>query len=150
MSQGLLLSTHRSLTLEGARIILEAAKKKAKEIGVDMDIAVVDGGGHLIAFERMDAAKITGIDIAINKAFTSACTRKPTSEYAKIAGPGGEAFGIHASNQGRFMVFGGGVPVFVDGEVIGAVGCSSGSASEDEAVARAGIEALLQSLKGST
>jgi uncharacterized protein GlcG (DUF336 family) len=148
MSQGLLLSTHRSLTLEGARVILEAAKKKAKEIGVDMDIAVVDGGGHLIAFERMDAAKITGIDIAINKAFTSACTRKPTSEYAKIAGPGGEAFGIHASNQGRFMVFGGGVPVFVDGEVIGAVGCSSGSAAQDEAVASAGIEAFLQMLKG--
>ena len=148
MSQGLLLSTHRSLTLEGARVILEAAKKKAKEIGVDMDIAVVDGGGHLIVFERMDAAKITGIDIAINKAFTSACTRKPTSEYAKIAGPGGEAFGIHASNQGRFMVFGGGVPVFVDGEVIGAVGCSSGSAAQDEAVASAGIEAFLQMLKG--
>lgn len=148
MPKRALFSTRPFLTLEGARVILEAAKEKAKEIGVDMDIAVVDGGGHLIAFERMDAAKITGIDIAINKAFTSACTRKPTSEYAKIAGPGGEAFGIHASNQGRFVVFGGGVPIVIHDEVAGAVGCSSGSAAQDEAVASAGIEALLQILKG--
>jgi uncharacterized protein GlcG (DUF336 family) len=65
-----------------------------------------------------------------------------------IAGPGGEAFGIHASNQGRFMVFGGGVPIVIHDEVAGAVGCSSGSAAQDEAVASAGIEAFLQILKG--
>lgn len=147
MSESPFLFTRPLLTLEGARVILEAAKQKAKEVGVDMDIAVVDGGGHLIAFERMDAAKITGIDIAVNKAFTAACTRKATSQYAKMAGPGGEAFGIHASNQGRFMVFGGGVPVVWNNEVVGAVGCSSGSAAQDEAVASAGIEALLEALK---
>ncbi|HZX15226.1 MAG TPA: heme-binding protein, partial [Thermodesulfobacteriota bacterium] len=82
------------LILEDAKIILEGAEMKAKEIGVDMDIAVVDDGGNLLAFYRMDKAKITSIDVAINKAFTAAGARKATHEYAEIAGAGGPAFGI--------------------------------------------------------
>ncbi len=135
------------LTLHDAKIILEAAERKAQEIGVPMDIAVVDDGGHLLAFYRMDGAKITSIDIAINKAFTAAGTRKATHEYAEIAQPGGPAFGIHVSNQGRFMIFGGGVPIVVDGYVVGAVGCSSGTPEQDRLVAQAGIEAFLASLR---
>ncbi len=135
------------LTLEDAKIILEGAEKKAKEIGVDMDIAVVDDGGNLVAFYRMDKAKITSIDVAINKAFTAAGARKGTHEYAEIAGAGGPAFGIHVSNRGRFMIFGGGLPIFVDGHIVGGVGCSSGSVDEDRAVAQAGIDALMRYLK---
>lgn len=135
-----------ALTLEGARVILDAAVQRAKEIGVDMDIAVTDAAGCLLAFYRMDGAKITSIDIAINKAFTAAGTRKGTHEYAAMAGAGGPAFGIHVSNQGRFMIFGGGVPIFVDGQCIGAVGCSSGSAEQDREVAEAGIAAFLHRL----
>lgn len=138
----------QNLTLAGAKIVLAAAEAKAKEIGVDMDIAVVDRSGLLLAFHRMEGAKLTSIDIAINKAFTSASTRMPTSAYRQIAGAEGKAFGIFVSNQGRFMIFGGGVPVVHEGEVIGAVGCSSGSPEEDEEVARAGIDALLEALKG--
>ncbi|MGH7800572.1 MAG: GlcG/HbpS family heme-binding protein [Thermodesulfobacteriota bacterium] len=137
------------LTLEDAKIILEGAEKKAKDIGVDMDIAVVDDGGNLLAFYRMDKAKITSIDVAINKAFTAAGARKATHEYAEIAGAGGSAFGIHVSNQGRFMIFGGGLPIFVDSQIVGGVGCSSGSVEQDRTVAQAGIDDLMKHLKKS-
>ena len=92
------------LTLNDARLVLEGAEARAKAIGVDMDIAVVDDGGHLLAFIRMDNARVTSIDVAISKAFTAACARRATHEYAAVAGAGGPAFGIHVSNQGRFMI----------------------------------------------
>jgi uncharacterized protein GlcG (DUF336 family) len=135
------------LTLSDARLVLEGAEKKAKEIGVDMDVAVVDDGGHLLAFIRMDNARITSIDVAINKAFTAACARRATHEYAAVAGAGGPAFGMHASNQGRFMIVGGGLPVFVKGMIAGGVGCSSGTAEQDREVSQAGIDCLLRSLE---
>jgi len=131
------------LELKDVKVILDAAEAEARKIGVDMDIAVVDDGGHLLGFYRMDRAKVTSIQIAIDKAFTSAGTRKTTREYKSVGAPDGEAFGIHATNQGRFMIFGGGVPIRVDGECVGAVGCSSGSTQEDERVAQAGIDAWL-------
>lgn len=134
------------ITLEDAKIILKGAEEKAKEIGVDMDIAVVDDGGNLLAFYRMDGAKITSIDVAINKAFTAAGTRKGTHEYAEMAGAGKPAFGIHVSNSGRFMIFGGGLPIFIDGYAVGGIGSSSGSVDEDRIVSQAGIDALLQHL----
>lgn len=139
-----------ALSLEGAKVMMEAAERKALEIGVAMDIAIVDAGTNLLCFHRMDGAKITSIDVAINKAFTAAGTRLPTSQYASIAGPGGKAFGIHVSNQGRFMIFGGGLPVLVEGQTIGAIGCSSGTVEQDTEVAQAGIDALLQALENLT
>jgi len=111
-----------------------------------MDIAVADDGGNLLGFYRMDGSKITSIDIAINKAFTAAGTRMSTHEYSKVAGPGKPAFGIHVSNSGKFMIFGGGVPILVDGQCVGAVGCSSGTPQQDAIVAQAGIDALLANL----
>jgi len=134
------------LTLSDARIVLEGSEAKAKEIGVDMDVAVVDDGGHLLAFIRMDRARVTSIDVAINKAFTAACARRATHEYAAVAGAGGPAFGIHVSNQGRFMIVGGGLPIFIKGTIAGGVGCSSGSPEQDREVAQAGIERLLAAL----
>src|SRR3989337_1831644 len=110
-------------------------------------LILVDDGGNLLAFYRMDKAKITSIDVAINKAFTAAGARKATHEYAEIAGVGGPAFGIHVSNRGRFMIFGGGLPMFVDGHIVGGIGCSSGSVEEDRIVAQAGIDALMIHLK---
>ncbi len=138
--------TTLKMTLEDAKVILEGSERKAREIGVDMDIAVVDEGGHLLAFQRMDRGKITSIQIAIDKAFTAAGTRKGTHEYASVAGPGGMAFGINTSNNGRFMIFGGGLPIFINGTVVGAVGCSSGTAEQDREVAQAGIDALLKAV----
>lgn len=130
------------LTLEGAKLMLLASERKAIQIGVPMDMAIVDEGGNLLAFERMDGAKITGIDIAINKAFTAAASRRGTHEYAEVASPGKPAFGIHVSNQCRFVIFGGGLPILVKGEVIAGIGCSSGTAEQDRLVAQAGIDAL--------
>ena len=132
------------LELDDVRQILAGSETEAHKIHVDMDIAVVDDGGHLLGFYRMDRAKITGIAIAIDKAFTAAGTRKATREYKSVGAPDGPAFGIHVSNQGRFTIFGGGVPILVDGECIGAVGCSSGSPEQDEQVAQAGIDAWLK------
>ena len=131
------------LTLNDAKIILEGSEAKAREIGVDMDIAVVDDGGHLLAFVRMDGARLTSIDVSINKAFTAACARRGTHEYAAIAGAGGPAFGMHVSNQGRFMIVGGGLPIFCNRMIAGGVGCSSGSPEQDREVAQAGIDRLL-------
>jgi len=135
------------LTLDDARLVLDGAEKRAREIGVDMDIAVVDDGGHLLAFIRMDKARVTSIDVAINKAFTAACARRATHEYAAVAGAGGPAFGMHASNQGRFMIVGGGLPIFVKEMIAGGVGCSSGSPDQDRDVAQAGIDNLLRALE---
>jgi len=132
------------LTLDGARIMLGAAEAKAREIGVDMDIAIVDDGMCLLAFHRMDGAKLTSIDVAIGKAYTAAGSRLPTSRYAESARAGGPAFGINVSNNGRFMIVGGGLPITLPGgETIGGIGCSSGSAEQDENVSQAGIDALL-------
>jgi uncharacterized protein GlcG (DUF336 family) len=132
------------LTLDGAKIILEASERKAIEIGVDMDIAVLDDGMNLLAFHRMDGAKLTSIDVAIGKAYTAAGSRLPTSSYAESAKAGGAAFGINVSNNGKFMIVGGGLPIVLPtGQTVGAVGCSSGSAQQDAAVAQAGIDALL-------
>jgi len=132
--------------LEDVKRILEGAVAEARKIGVDMDIAVVDDGGHLLGFYRMDRAKVTGVQIAIDKAFTAACTRKFTRDYKPVGAPDGPAFGIHVSHGGHFTIYGGGVPILIDGECAGAVGCSSGSPEQDEQVAQAGIDAWLQGL----
>lgn len=141
------MKTVPKLTLDDARIVMDASERKARELGVDMDIAITDDGGHLLMFHRMDNGRISSIDIAISKAFTAAAARKSTREYARTSGPGGPSFGIHVSNQGRFMVFAGGLPVFIEGEIVGGVGCSSGAPDQDEVVAQAGIDALLRRLQ---
>jgi uncharacterized protein GlcG (DUF336 family) len=130
------------LTLQGARLVLAAASRRAAAMGVPMDLAVVDDAGHLIAFNRMDGAKLSSIDIAISKAWTAACTRRGTHEYAEIAGPGKPAFGINVGNAGRFMIVGGGLPIVLAGHVVGGIGCSSGTAVQDREAASAGIRAL--------
>jgi uncharacterized protein GlcG (DUF336 family) len=130
------------LTLEGARKALAAAEVRAKEIGVPMNIAVVDSACHLLAFARMDGAKITSINIAIDKAFTAAGHRAPTSIYKENVWPGGPAFSIWNSNGGRFLTIAGGVPIVQDGVVVGAVGCSTGTPPQDEDVATKGKEAV--------
>jgi uncharacterized protein GlcG (DUF336 family) len=135
------------LTLDDAKLMMAAAEQKAAEIGVDMDIAIVDDGGNLLLFQRMDNARITSITIAIDKAFTAGAARKSTRAYGEVSGPGAPAFGINSSIQGRFMIFAGGLPIFIDEQPVGGIGCSSGSPDQDETVAQAGLDALLNNLK---
>ncbi|HUK50136.1 MAG TPA: heme-binding protein [Terriglobales bacterium] len=135
------------LTLEDALVGIAAGRKRATEIGVPMDIAVVDEGGHILAFERMDGGLIGSIQIAIDKAYTASVLRIPTGEEGKIAQPGGPDFGIHTSCGGRIMIFAGGIPVKFKGTVVGAVGCSSGTVQEDTSVAEAAIAAIEATLR---
>ena len=135
------------LTLDDAKLMMAAAEKKATEIGVDMDIAIVDDGGNMLLFQRMDNARITSISIAVDKAFTAGAARKSTRAYGEASGPGGPSFGINSSIQGRFMIFAGGLPIFIDDEPVGGIGCSSGSPDQDEEAAQAGVNALMESLE---
>jgi uncharacterized protein GlcG (DUF336 family) len=128
--------------LEDARRIIAAAEKKAKELGQPVNIAVADSGGNLVAHVRMDEAWIGSIDISIKKAFTSRAFNISTKELAKHSQSGDEFFGINASNDGRVMIFAGGVPLTQAGKVVGAVGVSGGSGEQDQAVAEAGAKAF--------
>jgi len=130
------------VTLKDARRVIEAAELKATELGQPMNIAVADGGGNLVAHVRMDEAWLGSIDIAIKKAFTSRAFNISTQELAKYSQSGGQFFGIQASNEGRVMVFAGGVPLKRAGKVVGAVGVSGGSGEQDQAVADAGAKAF--------
>ena len=126
------------ITLDEARRIISAAEQKANELGQPMNIAVTDGGGHLIAHVRMDGAWIGSIDISIKKAFTSRAFDISTQDLARLAQPGADFFGIHASNDSAVMIFAGGIPLKKHGKVIGAIGVSGGSGEQDQAVAEAG------------
>lgn len=141
--------TIRRLSLADARGLLEGAELKSSEMNIPMCIAVVDEAGHLIAFSRMDGGKITSIDIAITKAYTAACARRGTHEYNKLAVPGSPTYGINTTNQGRFTIIGGGLPVVVEGQIVGGIGASTGTAEEDQIVAQAGIDYFLARLKAS-
>lgn len=121
---------------------MESCRKKAIEIGVPMDIAVVDESGNLLAFERMNGGVIGCIQIAIDKAYTAAVLGVRTEEEGKIAQPGGPEFGINSSCGGRFVIFAGGVPVRFGKTVVGAVGCSSGTVDQDSLVAQTGAAAI--------
>jgi uncharacterized protein GlcG (DUF336 family) len=122
--------------------MIAAAQKKAGEIGQPMNIAIADAGGHLIAHVRMDEAWIGSIDISIKKAYTSRAFDISTKDLATHSQSGGQFFGIHASNDGRIMIFAGGIPLKKDGKVVGAIGVSGGSGDQDHAVAEAGASAL--------
>ena len=128
------------LTLSDARKVITAAENKAAEIGQPMNIAIVDGGGNLVAHARMDGAWIGSIDISIKKAYTSRAFDIATKDLATHSQSGGQFFGIHASNDGKIMIFAGGIPLKKDGKVIGAIGVSGGSGEQDQTVAEAGAK----------
>jgi uncharacterized protein GlcG (DUF336 family) len=130
------------ITLAIARTIIEAAERKANEIGQPMNIAVVDAGGNLVAHARMDNAWIGSVDIAINKAWTARAFDISTKELAELSQSGDQFFGIHASNHGRVMIFAGGIPLRSGNVVIGAIGVSGGLGKQDQAVAEAGAAAI--------
>jgi len=130
--------------------MLSAAEAKAVNLGIAYNIAVVDAGGHLIAFVRQDGALIGSIDLAINKAVTARIFDKTTSDLASLAQPGRALFGIQESNAGKVVIFGGGIPVMFDGSIVGAVGTSAGTVEQDIAVAEAAIAAFGRTTQSSS
>jgi len=138
------VETGRALgvTLEAARKVIRAGEEKARDIGQPMNIAVVDAGANLVAFERMEGAWIGSIDISINKAFTARAFDIETKILGENSQSGDQFFGIHASNHGRIMIFAGGVPLKRKGQVVGGVGVSGGSGKQDQAVAEAAAAAF--------
>jgi len=123
-----------------------AAFAKAAEIGVLESVCIVDAGGHPIVLERMDGARITGPQIAWNKAFTAAGHKRSTHLFNAPpngpALPGNEAFGIQLSFEGKFAIFVGGYPIVVEGEVVGGVGLSGGNGEQDTKCGVAALQAL--------
>ena len=130
------------IQLADARRIIAAAEKKAEDLGQPMNIAVVDAGGNLLAFERMENAWLGSIDISQKKAWTSRAFDITTKDLGENSQSGNQFFGIHASNDGKVMIFAGGIPLKQDGKVVGAIGVSGGSGVQDHAVAEAGAAAL--------
>lgn len=131
-----------TVDLATAHRMIAAAHAEAEARSLLVSAAVVDAGGHLIAFGRMDGAEIAGPVLAVDKAYTAVANRIATSELAALAAPGGELFGLHANGGGRFVIFGGGVPIAVGGVIVGGVGVSGASATEDDACARAAFTVL--------
>jgi len=130
------------LTLTGARRAIAAAQAVAREIRVAMSVAVVDSGGQLVAFDRMDGADLIGIRLAQDKAWTALVNRMPTGDLAPLVQPGAEFYGYDSVAAGRTIVFAGGMPLERDGVLIGAVGVSGGSAEEDQRAVDAAVAAL--------
>ncbi len=128
-----------NINLDSAMKIIAAATEKAKDINVPMVIAVVDSGGNLVAQHRMDGALIVSIEIALNKAYTAVAIQVPTHELSKAAQPGQPLFGIHNTQGGRIIIFGGGFPLQRDGKMVGGIGVSGGSVEEDIQCATAGL-----------
>jgi len=130
--------------------MVAAAIRKAEEIGVLETVCVVDDGGYPLALERMDQARVTGPQIAWNKAFTAAGHKRSTHLFNQSpngpALPGNEAFGIQWSFEGRFAVFVGGFPIVVKDEVVGGIGLSGGNGEQDTACGMAGLLALQRHL----
>ena len=141
MSNPTALSTH-DLSLDQAKAVVSAALEKAGAIDTKMDIAVVDAGGNLKAFARMDGAWLGSIDITIKKAKTARYFDMNTGDIGGLSQPGGPLYGIEHSNGG-LITFPGGIPLkTADGTVLGAVGVSGSSVENDHAVAEAGAAAV--------
>src|ERR1700750_204060 len=118
------------MTMGKAKKIIEAGIVKAKEVGQPMNIRVVEPGANLTAFARMDGAWLGSIDIAINKAFTAKAFDISTLELGRNSQPKDQFFGIHVSNHARVMIFAGGIPIKMNGQIVGAVGVSGGSGEQ--------------------
>lgn len=134
--------SYETISLYDAKRMLSSAEAKAASLGIPYNIAVVDAGGHLVAFVRQDDALIGSIDLAIDKAVTARIFDKTTAELATLAQSGGPLSGIQESNAGKVVIFGGGLPIVVGGKTIGAVGASAGTVEQDIAVAEAGIAGM--------
>lgn len=130
------------ITLNDAYRMIDAATAKAEEIDVPSNLAVVDAGGNLLSFARMDGAWLGSISISIDKAFTARAFDMSTEDLGQQAQQDGALSGINTSNGGRIVIFAGGIPLVQEDEVVGGIGASGGTPEQDAEIAQAGAEAL--------
>ena len=121
---------------------MKAAMAKGRDLRVAIAVAVIDSGGQLVAFERMDAADLVTVQLAQDKAWTALMNRMPTRDLAPLAQPGAEFYGYESIGRGRTIVFAGGMPLLRDGILVGGVGVSGGSVQEDQAIVDAAVSAF--------
>ena len=132
-----------SVSLEDAQRVISAGMEKAREIGQPQNVAVVDAGGNLVSHVRMDGAWLGSVDVSINKAFTARAFDISTKDLAENSQPGDQFYGIDSSNEGRVMIFAGGIPIKNgSGAVVGGVGVSGGTGEQDQTVAEAAAAAF--------
>jgi len=141
-SRGPTASQATGLTLAAAKACMKAAMAKSRALRVAISVAVVDQGGQLVAFERMDAADLVTIQLAQDKAWTALMNRMPTRDLAPLVQPGAEFYGYESIGRGRTIVFAGGMPLLRDGTLVGGVGVSGGSIDEDQAIVDAAVAAF--------
>lgn len=130
------------LTLDVAVKLIEAVEHKAKEMGLSVVIAVSDAAGRPIAVHCMDGAFYGSFDVALNKTYTSTAFQMPTAKLAELCKPGGDFYGLQFSNDGKVMILGGGEPLKIGDTLIGAIGVSGASATDDSELASYGALAL--------
>lgn len=130
------------MSLESVKKMADFAVEKAKEIGVPVAFSAVDAGGNLIYFQRMEGTLLISTKVSQDKAYTACALKCPTSDLADVTKPGESLWSLHNSGDGRIICFGGGYPIFSDGQVIGAIGVSGGTADEDMAVATYALEKM--------
>lgn len=129
------------VNLDKAKKMISAAEKKGVEIGCPMVITVVDEGGNMVAQHRMDGALLASVDISRGKAYTSVALKMSTEKLASLTQPGQMLFGINTTDSGKLVIFGGGLPIIENGQIVGGIGVSGGSVEQDVAVVNAGLAA---------
>ena len=133
-------ATNKKLTLALAKRLAEKIEQKAEEIGVRAVVAIADSGARPILVECMNDSYIASYDIALNKAYTSVALKMKTSELKKLSQPNESLYGIQFTNSGQIVIFGGGEPLKINGEIVGGLGVSGGSEEQDTFLAAYGEE----------
>ncbi|MGL5255804.1 MAG: GlcG/HbpS family heme-binding protein [Proteocatella sp.] len=134
------------INLETAQKLMKLVEDEAKKMNISVVTAIADEGAHPIAIHCMDNAYIASFDVAINKAFTSVALKMSTRQLKELSVPGGSLYGVQYTNQGKIVIFGGGVPLVYKDRVIGGLGVSGGSEEQDTYLADYGIRCLKEVL----
>jgi uncharacterized protein GlcG (DUF336 family) len=135
------LVSRRHLSLDLALSLLARVREEAQARGLSLAAAVVDDAGHVLASQRMDGAALGAMQLALGKAFTAASWATPSGEFSRSTEPGGDDWGWNTTDP-RIVVYAGGIPLLVDGELIGGIGASGGTAAEDEECVAAAVAGL--------
>ncbi len=143
-----LLKSKQAVTLDGANALIACVQKQAKKMGLNVVCAVSDSSGNPVSIQCMDDAYIASYDVALNKAFTVVALKMSTIDLKPLAQPGESLYGIQFTNNGRIVIFGGGVPLYNNkGDIVGGLGVSGGSEEQDTALAHFGGELFTQVCK---